>query len=66
MFKEEIKPIKHKAEKAKYLYNIGKMSREEAKEEIGPYIELFNEKAKSIAKKYNQKPKTISYVTYLR
>lgn len=58
--------LKHKAYVAKLMYQTGRISRAEAKAEIQPYIDLFNEKSKEIAKKYNQKAKTISFISYVR
>lgn len=62
----EIKELQARAEKAKAMYRIGQITREEASEEITPYLEAFNAKSIEIAKKYTQKPKKISLLTYLR
>ena len=48
------------------LYRLGKISREEAKEYIMPYLDYVNEKSKELAKKYNQKHKEITFSYYLR
>ncbi len=48
------------------LYRLGKISREEAKEHIMPYLNYVNEKYKELAKKYNQKHKEIIFSYYLR
>ena len=48
------------------LYRLGKISREEAKEYITPYLDYVNEKSKELAKKYNQKHKEITFSYYLR
>ena len=48
------------------LYRLGKISREEAKEHIAPYLDYVNEKSKELAKKYNQKHKEITFSYYLR
>lgn len=63
MGKEEIKEM---AFQARTLYQIGVISRKEAKEKIEPYIEIFNLKAVEIAKKYNLKPKKISFAGFVR
>lgn len=61
-----MKELKECAEKGKILYNSGVISREDAKELIMPYIHYYNEKAKEIAKKYDMKPKTITFSQYVR
>lgn len=58
--------LKERAERGKTLYNRGDISREEAKEYIMPYIEVFNEKSSEIARKYGVKPKKISFGQYVR
>lgn len=58
--------FKDNAEKGKVLYKRGEINRSEAMEYILPYIDEFNEKSKAIAKKWNQKAKTISFATYIR
>lgn len=58
--------LKQKALIAKLMYQTNRITREEARTEIQPFIDLFNEKSKEIAKKYNQKPKTISFISYVR
>lgn len=58
--------FKENAEKGKMLYKMGEIDRNQAKEYILPYIEEFNAKSKEIAKKWNQKAKTISFATYIR
>lgn len=63
---EKNKILLQQAEKAKNLYKIGLITRSEAEKEIKPFIENFNEKATIIAKKYNQKPKLINFVGYVR
>ena len=54
------------AEKAKALYKTGCINRQEAEEHIIPYIEMFNERSKEIARKYNMKPRLISFSTFVR
>ena len=48
------------------LYRLGKISREEAKEHIMPYLDYVNKKSKELAKKYSQKHKEITFSYYLR
>ena len=40
--------------------------REIAKEEITPYLDAVNEKAKELAKKYNQKYKAVNFSSFIR
>ena len=63
MTNQELKSI---AENARSLYRSNLITREEAKERIEPFIEAYNKKSIEIAKKFNQKPKTISFVSFLR
>ena len=63
---DEVIELKLKAEYYRALYQANKCTREEAKENIMPYINLINNKSKEIAKKYNQKPKTVSFSAYIR
>ncbi len=58
--------LKENAERGRILYNSGEISREEAKELIMPYIDAYNEKTTEIAKKYNMKPKKISFGQFIR
>jgi hypothetical protein len=58
--------LKETAEEYRYLYRTGKCTREEAKENIQPYIDYINEQSKIIAKKYNQKPKFVNFTGYIR
>lgn len=63
MTKEE---LKNQAEYYRFLYRINQCDREVAKEMIQPYLDLVNEKSKEIAKKYNQRPKLVQFVSYVR
>lgn len=58
--------IKARAFEARDSYRAGFITRNEAKELIMPYIKLYNEKSKQIAKKYNMKPRYISFVGFVR
>lgn len=62
----EVELIKHKAEAAKLMYMRGLITREEAKEEITPYLNALNNRSRELAKKYNQKPKLVSFISYIR
>ena len=64
--KVDIDKLKTVADTYCDLYRLGKISREEAKEHIMPYLDYVNEKSKEIAKKYNQKHKEITFSYYLR
>lgn len=63
---DEVKALKDRADKARILYKRNLITRDEAIAEIKPYIEVFNEKSKAIAKKYNQRPKLLNVASYLR
>lgn len=60
------KLLKEKAELARAAYRINLIDREEAIKDITPFVEAYNKKSKEIAKKYNQRPKTISVISFLR
>lgn len=62
----EVKELKGIAEEYRALYRLNKISREEAKQQIMPYINHFNERSKEIAKKYKMKPKTITFAKFIR
>ena len=64
--KVDIDKLKTVADTYCDLYRLGKISREEAKEHIMPYLDYVNEKSKELAKKYNQKHKEITFSYYLR
>ena len=64
--KEEIQLLKQEAEHYRYLYQIGKISRNEAKEHIQPYLDSVNEKSKELSKKYNIKYKKVTFISYVR
>lgn len=63
---QEIIRLKNKAEEYRYLYNTGKITREEAKINIMPYLNKLNEKSLELAKKYNQKHKKIIFSNFIR
>lgn len=55
-----------KAQEHKALYNAGIISRKDAVVGITPYIDACNEKSKELAKKYNQRPKLVTVMGFLR
>lgn len=61
-----IEKIKEQAFLARDSYKAGFIDRKEAKKLIAPYIDMFNDKSREIAKKYNMKPKTISFAGFVR
>lgn len=66
MFKEEVANLREEAELAKVKLLYGEIEYAEAVEMVKPYINAVNEKSKSIANKYNQRPKLVSVKGYLR
>lgn len=63
---EDTKDIRRKAEEGRCLYRKGMITRTEAENDIRPYIELCNTRAKEIALKYKQKPRYVSIHGFLR
>lgn len=63
---EYVQQSKQKAEVARLAYRQGLITREEAKEEITPYLNALNNRSRELAKKYNQKPKLVSFISYIR
>lgn len=63
---EETLNLKSEAEKYRFLYQTNKITREEAKEHIVPYIDAINKKQKELAKKYNQKVKQVTFISFVR
>lgn len=63
---EDISTLKNKAEDARILYNLNRISRDEAKEIIIPYLDEVNKLSVIIAKKYNQKPTNIDFISFCR
>ena len=57
---------KIKAEQARSLYRIGKISYSEAISSIKPYIDEVNIKSKELAKKYNQRPRLVQISSFMR
>jgi hypothetical protein len=63
---KEYKTLKETAEKYRALYNSGKCSREQAIENIFPYLDLINNKSKELSKRYNQNCKKVSFSSFIR
>lgn len=63
---DEVLKLKQKAEEYRFLYKTNQITRDIAKNNIVPYINAINEKSKEIAKKYNQKPKKVTFITFIR
>lgn len=58
--------LRDKAEKGRILYRSNKISRNEACGYVEPYLNAVNDKAILIAKKYNMKPKRVSFKSFVR
>lgn len=58
--------LRNTAETYRYLYRKGVCSRDVAKLNIQPYLDIANERSKELAKKYNQKPQIIKFYGYVR
>ncbi len=63
---EEVLEAKARAEIARLKYGTKQITREEALEEIMPYIDMVNKRSVELAKKYNQKPKKVSFNVFVR
>lgn len=55
-----------KAIHARNQYRIGAMTKAQAVEFMSDYINEFNDKAREIARKYNQRPKLFSFAAFVR
>lgn len=64
--KAKMEQTKRIAEEYRALLRNGHVDREEAKKFIMPYIDAFNQKSKEIAKKWNQRPRTITFAKFIR
>ena len=62
----EVQELKKQADEGKFLYKSNQISRKEAKKYIEPYIAYYNEQSEEIAKKYNQKAKTLTFASFIR
>lgn len=63
---QNTKSLIQTAQKARTLYHLKQISREEAKLEIMPYVDAFNKKSKEIAKRFNQSPKLTTFSNFIR
>lgn len=63
---DEILKLKQRAEEYRFLYQTNQITRDVAKNNIMPYIDEVNKKSKELAKKYNQKPKKVTFITFIR
>lgn len=55
-----------KAIRTRDMYRAGLISREQAKKELQPYAEYFNQVAAEKAKKYNVKAQKFSFIGFMR
>ena len=62
---EYSKELKQQAEIARAQYRANYITREEAREQIMPYLDAVNKRSKELAKKYNQKPKLVTFASYV-
>lgn len=63
---EDVTKLMQEAEYWRSLYRCDACGRDEAKTHIMPYIDAINKKSKEISKKYNQKPRFVSFASYVR
>lgn len=63
---EEVERLRNRALTARIAYNLNHITREEAYQDIIPFIELYNKKAHEIAKKYNMRPKLMNFASFVR
>jgi hypothetical protein len=61
----ELRPIEE-LELIKIRYFSGELNYSQAKELAQPFIDIINTQSERIAKKYNQKPKKISFTGFMR
>lgn len=64
--KAEVKELRDTAEKGKMLYRASQISIEEAKQMVMPYLNAVNKRAKELAKKYNQRPRSVNFYSFVR
>lgn len=60
------KELKMQADMAKANLYLGTFTYDEAKKVVQPYVKAYNKKSKEIAKKYNQRARTITVSGFLR
>lgn len=63
---EETKALKEQAFEAKKNFMIGMLNRDEAKKLIDPYLAAVNKRSKELAKKFNMRPKLVSFTGFMR
>lgn len=63
---EETKALKAQAFEAKNKFMVGELSRDEAKKFVEPYLEAVNARSKELAKKFNMRPKLVSFSGFMR
>ena len=63
---EEVKALKDKAEKGRILYRSSQIDIKEAKAMVMPYLNAVNKRAKELAKKYNQRPRSVNFYSFVR
>ena len=63
---EEVKVLKDKAEKGRILYRSSQIDIKEAKAMVMPYLNAVNKRAKELAKKYNQRPRSVNFYSFVR
>jgi meiotically up-regulated gene 157 (Mug157) protein len=63
---EQIQALKNRADSARILYKQNIINRKAAEILIMPYINAFNEKSTSVAKRYHMRPKLINFSSYIR
>lgn len=63
---EEKKKLRQLSYDVRILYLSGKITREEAKEELKEFVEFYNETSKKIAKKYGMKPHKFCFASFMR
>lgn len=64
--KEEVRLAREKAEEAKNLLRYGKISMDEAKRRVEPYIRMVNEGGKRLAKEFGNPFRAVSATGFLR
>jgi len=50
----------------RYKYRLGYITIKQAKKDLQPFINKFNNKSIKIAKKYKQRPKLFSFNSFMR
>lgn len=62
----ETRELYEQANKARNDFRMGRITREECTRLIAPYAELYNKRAKEIAKEFGMKARMFSMTAYLR